>query len=69
MKARLLAVLVVAVCGLLAPAARAGDRGASYMPPNPEKIAAALVARGAVPATATPAELDAAVEALDLVST
>jgi immune inhibitor A len=62
MKARLLTVSVAATCSLLAASARAGD-DASYMPPNPDKIAAALMARGAVPKNATPEQLDAAVAA------
>ncbi|HEU5336455.1 MAG TPA: immune inhibitor A domain-containing protein [Terriglobales bacterium] len=43
------------------PLAFAADQSFSTMPPNPERIALALRQRGVIPATATPAQVEAAV--------
>ncbi len=57
------ALLVALLLGLSAPVAAGAPEGAerSNMPPEPDKIAAALVKRGVVPANATPEQKDAAV--------
>jgi immune inhibitor A len=64
MNARFLTAVALGLSLAAAPAlAHEAQGGARHMPPNPDKIAAALLARGVVPADATPAELEAAVEA------
>jgi immune inhibitor A len=66
MKPRILASssALVFLAVLIATGARsAAADDAAYMPPNEGKIAAALVARGKIPANATPQEKEAAVEA------
>lgn len=68
MKHKILAVLsVVALLSSLlvaaTPALAGAPEGASHMPPNPDKIAAALIARGVIPAGASLEEKEAAVQA------
>lgn len=57
--------LLAGLLGFALPVAADGPEGAgaSYMPPEPDKIAAALVKRGVIPANATPEQKDAAVSA------
>src|SRR5437868_15005700 len=60
MKWKLVGDMVLCTAAILAPVALARD--AASMPPNPDKIGAALIQRGAISATATLAQKDAAVE-------
>jgi len=67
MKRKMLVVvsIVVLLSSLLVvgtPVMARKDSGTSHMPPDPDKIAAALIARGVISANATPAELEAAVQ-------
>ncbi len=55
--------LLASLVGIVAPRAAAGGSSAQYMPANPDKIAAALVERGEIPANASPQEKEAVVQA------